>query len=116
MLTETYNIFGSEPKAIAYHVLKYFIGGDRLMTKQKFPRQELIECSVITELQAAQVTKICQDYNIQSVIRVKPFVDISQLKKAIKRKMHDRLYDLCPCGKGRKYKFCCYKSDINIEI
>lgn len=86
------------------------------MTNKKDPKQRLIVCSVVTELQAAQVTKLCQDYNIQSVIRIKPFVDISQLKKAIKTKMQSRLYDPCPCGKGQKFKFCCYKDEINIEL
>ena len=37
----------------------------------------LIVCSVVTELQAAQVAKICQDHGIQSVIKMKPFVEIS---------------------------------------
>lgn len=76
----------------------------------------LIVCSVMTEIQAAQVAKICQDYGIQSVIKMKPFVDISQLKKAVKGKMKEKLYNPCPCGKGRKFKFCCYKDEINIEL
>ena len=76
----------------------------------------LIVCSVVTELQAAQVAKICQDHGIQSVIKMKPFVDISQLKKAVKVKLKERLYDPCPCGKGVKYKFCCYKNELDIEL
>ena len=76
----------------------------------------LIVCSVVTELQAAQVAKICQDHGIQSVIKMKPFVDISQLKKAVKVKLKGRLYDPCPCGKGSKFKFCCYKKEIDIEL
>lgn len=76
----------------------------------------LIVCSVMTELQAAQVGKICQDYGIQSVIKMKPFVDISQLKKAVKVKVKERLYDPCPCGKGGEFKFCCYQNAINIEL
>lgn len=86
------------------------------MTNSKLPKEIPIVCLVVTELQAAKVAKICQDYGIQSIIKMKPFVDISQLKKVVKSKMKARLYDPCPCGKGRKYKFCCYKNEIKFEI
>lgn len=86
------------------------------MSNSNIRKEGLIYCSVVTELQAAQVTKICQDYGIQSVIKLKPFVDISQLKRALKVKMKDRLYDQCPCGSRKKFKFCCYKDELNIEL
>ncbi|MCM3089956.1 MULTISPECIES: DNA-binding protein [unclassified Cytobacillus] len=86
------------------------------MSNTNLRKENLIYCSVVTELQAAQVTKICQDYGIQSVIKLKPYVDISQLKKALKTKMKDKLYDPCPCGKGKKFKFCCYKDELEIKL
>lgn len=70
----------------------------------------------MNKLQAAQVAKICQDHGIQSVIKIKSFVDISQLKKAVKEKLKEKLYEPCPCGKGGKYKFCCYKNEIDIKL
>jgi uncharacterized protein YchJ len=73
-------------------------------------------CSVVTELQAVQVSKICQDFGIQAIIKIKPFVEISQLKKAVKVKLKERLYDQCLCGSGKKFKFCCYKDFVEIKL
>ncbi|MBB6445221.1 hypothetical protein [Bacillus benzoevorans] len=86
------------------------------MSNQKPPKTELIVCSVKSELQAAQVTKICQDYGIQSIIKLKPYADISELKKTLKAKLKNRLYEPCPCGKGKKFKFCCYDDILNIKL
>lgn len=86
------------------------------MTEQKLPKAYLIVCTVKSELQAAQVTKICQDYDIQSVIKIKPYIDISDLKKALRSKLKDRLYEPCICGKEKKFKFCCYETTINIQL
>jgi uncharacterized protein YecA (UPF0149 family) len=47
---------------------------------------------------------------------MKSFVDINQLKKALKAKMKERLYDPCPCGKGKKFKFCCYQNEVDIKL
>ncbi|WP_057767310.1 hypothetical protein [Cytobacillus praedii] len=80
------------------------------------PRERPIVCHVVNEQQLAQVAKICNDFGIQSIIKIKPKVDISQLKKALKVKMKDRLYDPCPCGKSGKYKFCCYKKEVNFQL
>lgn len=86
------------------------------MTKQPIQRHELIECSVVTELQAAIITKICKENDIKSIIKIKPFVDIKQLKKALKTKLKDKLYDPCSCGSGEKLKFCCYENKLKIEL
>jgi uncharacterized protein YecA (UPF0149 family) len=47
---------------------------------------------------------------------MKPFVDISHLKKTVKAKMKEKLYEPCPCGKGMKFKFCCYQKEIDIKL
>ncbi len=86
------------------------------MSNQKPQKPTLVVCSVKSELQAAQVTKICQDYDIRSMIKIKPYIDISELRKALKAKLKDRLYDPCPCGKEKKFKFCCYENTINIKL
>lgn len=86
------------------------------MNKEKARNTKLIVCSVKSELQAAQVTKICQDYGIQAVIKLKPAADVSELKKALKAKLKDRIYEPCPCGTGKKFKFCCYENTINIQL
>jgi len=54
------------------------------MAHLKISKDSPLVCSVVTELQAAQVGKICQDYGIQAIINIKPFVEISQIKKAVK--------------------------------
>lgn len=86
------------------------------MAQTKLSKDKPLVCSVVSELQAAQVTKICQDYSIQAIIRMKPFVEISQLKKAVKAKMRERIYDPCPCGSGKKFKFCCYQDEVEIKL
>ncbi|MCQ6282546.1 SEC-C metal-binding domain-containing protein [Bacillus sp. EB600] len=86
------------------------------MAHLKIPKDKPLVCSVVTELQAAQVGKICQDYGIQAIINIKPFVEISQIKKAVKAKLKERLYNLCPCGSGQKFKFCCYHDSIKINL
>lgn len=86
------------------------------MENVKLPKDKPIACSVVTEIQAAQVAKLCETYKIQAIIRIKPIVDISQLKKVVKAKMKERLYDPCPCGTGRKFKFCCYHNEVDIKL
>ncbi|OLS34070.1 hypothetical protein [Bacillus sp. MRMR6] len=86
------------------------------MEYNKLPKEKQIVCSVVTELQAAQVAKLCESYGIQAIIRMKPFVDISHLKKIVKAKMKERLYDPCPCGKEKKFKFCCYPKEVDIKL
>jgi uncharacterized protein YchJ len=86
------------------------------MENDKMPKEKPIVCSVVTELQAAKVAKLCENYGIQAIIRMKPFVDISQLKKTVKTKMKEKLYEPCPCGKGMKFKFCCYQKEVDIKL
>ncbi|MDR7001045.1 SEC-C metal-binding domain-containing protein [Neobacillus niacini] len=86
------------------------------MTHTKYQKDKPLVCSVVTELQAAQVGKICQDYGIQAVIKMKPFVDVSQLKKAVRAKMREKIYDPCHCGSGKKFKFCCYQDEAEINL
>ncbi len=90
--------------------------GGLFMEYKELPKEKPVVCSVVTELQAAQVTKLCENYGIQAIIRMKPFVDISHLKKIVKAKMKERLYDPCPCGKGMKFKFCCYRKELDIKL
>lgn len=86
------------------------------MENEKLPKVKPIACSVVTELQAAQVSKLCETYQVQAIIQIKPIVDIRQLKKVIKAKMKERLYDPCPCGTGKKFKFCCYYNEVDIKL
>ncbi|MFB3161478.1 SEC-C metal-binding domain-containing protein [Neobacillus sp. 179-J 1A1 HS] len=86
------------------------------MENEKLPQEKPIVCSVVTELQAAQVAKLCEKYNILTIIQLKPVVDISQLKKILKTKLKERLYDPCPCGTGKKFKFCCYPHEAVIKL
>lgn len=79
-------------------------------------QKRLIVCCVQNELQAAQITKICQDFDIHTLIKIKPYIDIAELKKALRAKVKERLYDPCPCGKEKKFKFCCYEDTINFKF
>lgn len=90
------------------------IGGIR-MTKETTYKGTPIVCHVTNDLQAAIVAKKCQDYGIHSIIKIKPYVDISQLKKILKAKLDEKKYNLCPCGKGRKLKFCCYEKELHFD-
>jgi uncharacterized protein YchJ len=90
--------------------------GGTFMENTNVQKEKPLVCSVISELQAAQVAKICQDYGLQAIIRIRPFVEISQIKKAVKAKLKESLYEPCPCGSEKKFKFCCYPKKLEIEI
>lgn len=88
---------------------------DFQLAKENTDKGTPIVCYVRNELQAAIVTKRCQDYGIHSIIQIKPYVDISLLKKILKNKLNEKKYDLCPCGKGKKFKFCCYEKELHFD-
>lgn len=90
-----------------------FIKGGLTLPDKNHPP---IVCCVKTELQVAIVAKKCQDYGIHSIIKIKPYIDISQLKKALRNKFQEMKYELCPCGTGKKFKFCCYEKEMAFDF
>ncbi len=43
--------------------------------------------------------------------------DLTDLKKAIQQRMTPtNVYDPCPWGSGKKYKFCCAKKPIELDL
>jgi uncharacterized protein YecA (UPF0149 family) len=92
------------------------MGGNFIMEQTMSQEEKQLVCTVKTDLQAAQIAKICQYYGLQSIIKIKSFVDISQVKKAVKEKQKEMMYDPCPCGIGKKFKFCCYEKASDIKL
>ncbi len=61
--------------------------------------------------------EICNQYDWKCIIGLDPIEDISDLKKAVKEQMTPaNPYDLCPCNSGKKYRYCCSKKRIELDI
>ncbi len=80
-------------------------------------KQRPIIVKVRTKEQAEKVTEICDQYDFTYIIGLELTEDISDLKKAIKERITPvNPYDLCPCNSGKKYKFCCSKKSVELDI
>jgi len=72
---------------------------------------------VPSEERLQEVIDICDQYGFIYVIGLETPEDLTDLKKAIQQKMiPDDVYSPCPCGSGRKFKFCCAKKPVEIDI
>lgn len=66
---------------------------------------------------AQQLMEICEKHNINCILTIEPIEDISDLRKALReRRKPDNVYAPCPCGSGKKYKFCCAKKPLEIDL
>lgn len=79
------------------------------------------QCPVIvktySEQRAEKIASICEQYGFIFIIGLEKDEDITDLKKAIKHKMAPNdVYDLCLCGSGKKYKYCCFNKEIDIDL
>jgi uncharacterized protein YecA (UPF0149 family) len=79
--------------------------------------QRPVIVKVRSQERAEKVAEICDKYDLRFIIGLELTEDISDLKKAIKERMTPATpYDLCPCNSGKKYKFCCSKKSIELDI
>jgi hypothetical protein len=80
-------------------------------------KERPIIVKVTSEKMAKKVAKICNDHGFQFIAGFEPVEDLTDLKSAIKEKSAPKnIYDLCSCGSGLKYKFCCMKNDIVLDL
>jgi hypothetical protein len=72
---------------------------------------------VTSEKMAKKVAEICGKYGFQFIAGFEDVDDLTDLKTAIKEKTAPKnIYDLCPCGCGAKYKFCCMRKEIVLDL
>jgi uncharacterized protein YecA (UPF0149 family) len=72
---------------------------------------------VRSQQRAEKVAEICSQYNWKYILGFDPIEDISDLKKAVKEQMTPaNPYDPCPCNSGKKYRFCCSKKRIELDL
>ncbi len=66
---------------------------------------------------AEQVARVCKHFHWHYILGMEYTEDLTDLKKAIREKYAPaNVYELCPCGSGAKYKFCCAKTMKNFEL
>ena len=72
---------------------------------------------VTSEKMAKKVAEIREEHGFQFIAGFEPEENLDDLKLAIKEKSKpNTIYDLCPCGSGAKYKFCCMKKEIVFDL
>lgn len=79
--------------------------------------QRPIILKVKTEERAEQVARVCDHYGWHYIMGMEFKEDITDLKKALKERLTPaNVYEDCPCGSGKKYKFCCAKTMKNFDL
>jgi hypothetical protein len=79
--------------------------------------QRPVIVKVNSEMKAQRVAEICKEYDFQYIVGIEVDEDITDLKKAIQqRNTPSNIYAPCPCGSGKKYKFCCAKKPFVLNI
>jgi uncharacterized protein YecA (UPF0149 family) len=72
---------------------------------------------VTSEKMAKRVAEICNKNGLHFIAGFEPVADLTDLKRAIKDKIAPKnIYDLCPCGSGLKYKFCCARKEVELDL
>jgi uncharacterized protein YecA (UPF0149 family) len=79
--------------------------------------QKPVIVKVTSEKMAKRVAEICNEYGFQFIAGFEAVEELTDLKLAIKEKTAPKnMYDSCPCGSGAKYKFCCMKKEIILDL
>lgn len=79
------------------------------------PRPVIVK--VNNEPRAIRVAEICEEYGFKYIVGLEYDEDLTDLKKAIQQRMTpESVYDPCPCGSGKKYKFCCAKKPFELDL
>jgi uncharacterized protein YecA (UPF0149 family) len=79
--------------------------------------QRPVIVKVNSEEMVDKVAAICDKYNLHFILGMEVQEDLTDLKRAVKNELEpDDPYSPCPCGSGKKYKFCCKKKMKNFDI
>ena len=79
--------------------------------------QKPVIVKVTTEKMAKRDAEIYNEYGFQFIAGFEAVEELTDLKLAIKEKTAPKnMYDSCPCGSGAKYKFCCMKKEIILDL
>lgn len=80
-------------------------------------KERPIIVKVKSEEKAEKVVEICEQYGWIYILGFELMEDLTDLKKAMRERIKpSNPYDPCPCNSGKKYKFCCSKKSIELEI
>jgi uncharacterized protein YecA (UPF0149 family) len=80
-------------------------------------KQRPIIVKVRSQERAEKVAEICSQYDFTYILGFSLVENISDLKKAIKeQRKQANPYDLCSCNSGKKYRFCCSKKKIELDL
>jgi len=80
-------------------------------------QQRPVIVKVTSEKMAKKVAEICEKYGFHFIAGLEPVENLTDLKAAIKERTAPKnIYDPCPCGSGAKYKFCCMKKEIDLDL
>lgn len=80
-------------------------------------KQRPVIVKVTSEKMMRSVAEICGKHSFHFIAGLEPVDDLTDLKLALKEKAApNNVYDLCPCGSGIKYKFCCMKKEIILNL
>lgn len=79
--------------------------------------QRPVIVKVTSEKMMEKVAEICDKYDLHLIAGLEDQEEMTDLKRAVKEKIApEYIYDPCPCGSGAKYKFCCYKKEIILNL
>jgi len=79
--------------------------------------QRPLALRVTSEEKLNEVIDICDHHGFIYIIGLAGSEDLTDLRKAIQQKMiPEDVYSPCPCGSGKKFKFCCAKKPFEIGI
>lgn len=80
-------------------------------------KQRPVIVKVTSEKMAKKVAEICEEYGFQFIAGFEAVEDLTDLKSAIKENSAPKnIYDQCPCRSGAKYKFCCMKKEVVLDL
>lgn len=72
---------------------------------------------VTSEKTLKKVTELCEKHDLRFIAKLEAVENLTDLKKAIKEKITPAdIYAPCPCGSGKKYKFCCAKKEFKLDL
>jgi uncharacterized protein YecA (UPF0149 family) len=79
--------------------------------------QRPVIVKVTSKKMMEKVAKICDKNNLHFIAGLEAVENLTDLKQALKEKSAPKsIYDPCPCGSGLKYKFCCMKKEIVLDL
>ncbi|MBW4080758.1 SEC-C domain-containing protein [Paenibacillus sp. S150] len=64
-----------------------------------------------------QVQRVCDYYGWNYIMGMEFIEDLNDLNKALLEQLTpENIYDPCPCGSGKKFKFCCAGKMKNFDL